>query len=180
MLDSRLSDISDASSYSIIGSDDEGRVRCAQAGRIYDSGDRSFADLVADQSFCYGSSRFRAGMPRAEVSIPSAGRIKGRFVYSGALWVHPEYTGKGFPSILVRVSRTYALAHWNTEYTIGMVRDFTDPAKMSPIYGYPVRNFEKPFTFYDLDVQPMHWYVMHMSRDELIDDLERYISAYLP
>jgi hypothetical protein len=179
MLDARLSAIPEDMSYGLLGRNDRGEVICAQGGRIYDIGSRSFADIVADQSFFYGPEIPPApGSPVAEVTAPSAPLITGKFAYSGALWVHPDYRGRHLAGLLPRVSRCYALAKWNTQHTVGMVSENNVAPRLLASYGY--KKIEPRFTITDLTPQPMSWSILWMDRDELIDDLVSFLDGHRP
>ena len=179
MLDTRLSFIPPETSYGFLGRNKCGDIVCAQGGRIYDVDDRSFAQIVADQSFFYGSEIPPApGLPVAEVTAPSAELISGRFVYSGGLWVHPDYRGRHLSSLLPRFSRCYALAMWDTRFTIGMASESNFSPRLVAAYGY--EKIEPRFTIWNLAPRPMSWAILWMSRDDLIDDLTRFIDMRGP
>src|SRR3546814_4309640 len=55
------------------------------------------------------------------VRSTSAATIKGRVVFSGSTWIHPDYRGRDLPQILPRISRALALSRWNTDFTISLV-----------------------------------------------------------
>jgi hypothetical protein len=179
MLDTRLSSIPPETSYGLLGRNERGDVVCVQGGRIYDAGERSFADLVADQSFFYGSEIPPApGLPVAEVTAPSAPVIAGRFVYSGALWVHPDYRGRHLAALLPRFSRCYALATWGTEFTVGMASESNLNPRLLAAYGY--QKIEPRFTIHNLAPTPLNWAILWMDREDLIGDLTRFIDAQMP
>ncbi|MDX2157343.1 MAG: hypothetical protein SFW09_12620 [Hyphomicrobiaceae bacterium] len=176
MLDTRLSAIPDATSYGLLGRNERGDVVCAQGGRIYDLGDRSFADIVADQSFFYGTEIPPApGKPTAEVAAPSAPLVRGRMVYSGALWVRPDYRGKNLSGVLPRFSRCYALAKWNTDFTVGMVSESNIVPKLLAAYGY--NRIEPRFTIHNLAPTSLSWALLLMRRDELVEDLTGFVDS---
>jgi hypothetical protein len=56
-LDARYADLTDRNSYCFIGRNSAGRAVTVQAGRIYDIGTRSLAEIAADQSLYYCDSR---------------------------------------------------------------------------------------------------------------------------
>ena len=137
MLDCRLSAIDPGMSYGLLGYDEHGNTVCTQGGRIYDTGTSSLAEMIADQSFFYGPGHsVGPEMPRCSITAPAASKITGRFVYSGALWVHPDYRGHRLAAILPRISRAYALARWNTEYTIALVSHKIAASPLLKMYGY--------------------------------------------
>ena len=176
MLDTRLSPIPDDMSYGLLGRNERGDVVCVQGGRIYDVGERSFADIVADQSFFYGPAIPPAReLPIADVTAPSATTIKGRFVYSGGLWVHPDYRGRHLAAVLPRFSRCYALSMWDTQFTVGMANEASFSPKLIAAYGYD--KVERRFTIQNLTPTPMSWAILWMNREDLIGDLTRFVDA---
>lgn len=179
MLDTRLSTIPEEASYGLLGIDAAGDVVCVQGGRVYDAGERSLADLVADQSFIYGTAIPPApDFPYAEISAPSARIVRGRFVYSGALWVHPDYRGKGLAGILPRFSRCYARAKWGTEFTMGIINEQALVPKLLKAYGY--NRIEPRLTIRNFGPSSVDAVVLLMDRSELEEDLARFVKASAP
>src|SRR6266700_2750852 len=60
-----------------------------------------------------------------EVEAPSAALIRGRVTYGGAVWVHPDFRGKGLAALMPRISRAYAYSRWDTAWTWGLVEHKT-------------------------------------------------------
>ena len=179
MLDVRLSAIPDDTSYALVGRNAAGDIVCAQGGRIYRTGDRSLADIVHDQSFFYASgSNPGPDAPRITLSAPSASTIAGTFVYSGALWVRPDYRGQRLSRLLPRLSRAFALAHWNTRYTIALVSEKIAGSPLFEMYGY--QRIEPSFRISGLMAQDMVGSLMWMDADELADDLARFLALERP
>ena len=178
MLDCRLSAIAPERSYGLIGYGEDGEVVCAQGGRIYETGDASLADIIADQSFFYGPGHEKGPeQPGCSITAPAAAHIKGRFVYSGALWVHPDYRGNRLAAILPRISRAYALAKWNTEYTIALVSHKIAASPLLQMYGY--NRIEPDFRIWNLGPTAMTGCLMWMDQDELAADLASFMASNL-
>lgn len=60
-----------------------------------------------------------------EVEAPAAARIRGRVTYGGAVWVRPDFRGRGLAALLPRISRAYAYSRWDTAWTWGLVEHKT-------------------------------------------------------
>jgi hypothetical protein len=179
MLDVRLSPIPEDMSYALIGHDNRGEIVCAQGGRIYDTGTRSLADIAADQSFFYSDNRQpQPGQPTISLTAPAASHITGRFVYSGALWVRPDFRGRRLAGLLPRISRAIALAHWNTAHTIALISDQIARTPLFQLYGYS--KVEPMFRIKGLMADDMVGSLMWMDADELVQDLTRVLAAPLP
>jgi hypothetical protein len=179
MLDIRLSPIPEAMSYCLVGRNDAGEVVTSQGGRVFELHDRSFADIVDDQSFFYGpGGQPKPGQPTCKIWSPVAKRITGRFVYSGALWVRPDFRGRQFASVLPRLSRSYALARWGTSHTVSFIAQANMLTPLKAMYGYS--RFDDGFCMSNIgsvgDVTgPMMW----MEADELAGDLSRFMATQI-
>jgi hypothetical protein len=178
MLDSRLSAIDAASSYALLGYNQLGEVVSSQAGRIYEPSDQqTLCDMIGDQSFLYGGSfDSQNGHPTCHISAPSSRQISSRYVYSGALWVRPDYRGHRLANVLPRVSRAYALSRWNTEFTIAFIGNAT--STLCKLYGYP--NIEPGVEFRGLGPSYTTMSLMWMTADELVEDLEMFMGSIRP
>jgi hypothetical protein len=178
MLDSRLSAIDAASSYALLGYNQSGEVVSSQAGRIYEPQDHeTLCDMIGDQSFLYGGSfDSQSGHPTCHISAPSSRQISSRYVYSGALWVRPDYRGHRLANVLPRVSRAYALSRWNTEFTIAFIGNAT--STLCKLYGYP--NIEPGVEFRGLGPSYTAMSLMWMTADQLAEDLETFMGTIRP
>ncbi|MGI9409365.1 MAG: hypothetical protein ACR2OV_04780 [Hyphomicrobiaceae bacterium] len=175
MLDARLSHIDPDKSYCFLGRDSDGQVMFAQAGRIFELGERSFADIISDQSFFYGPAPVVSeNAPTCETWSTKAREITGTIVYSGALWVHPDARGGRLASVLTRLSRSYALAKWGTRFTVAFVSEDMAKTPLVGIYGY--KNLDDGAAIYGLFDEPIMFKLMWMSDDELIADLASFYA----
>jgi hypothetical protein len=172
MLDSRLSEIPEDFSYALLGYNSAGEVVSSQAGRVYDSPDRSLSDLIGDQSFFYGQAALNAAYPTCHMTALAGRRIRGRFVYSGALWVRPDHRGSRMANVLPRISRAYALSRWGTDFTIAFLSNVN--SSLFKLYGYP--NVEKGVEVRGSSTADMTGSLMWMNVDELADDLAHFLE----
>jgi hypothetical protein len=176
MLDSRLSEVPENFSYALLGYNNAGEVVSSQAGRVYDSPDRSLSDLIGDQSFFYGQSAVCAANPTCHITAQAGRRIKGRFVYSGALWVRPDHRGSRMANVLPRISRAYALSRWGTDFTIAFLSNVN--SSLFKLYGYP--NVEQGVEVRGSATADMVGSLMWMNTDELTADLTRFLEQVGP
>lgn len=153
-------------------------IVAAQAGRVYDVGNKTLLDIALDRSMYYGDLAPPANGITCELTAPGARTIRGTFVYSGGLWVHPDYRGYKLAAILPRVSRCIALGRWNTSFTHAFIGQKMAQSPLLQFYGY--RRVDPSYTFYE-DFRPVYTgYLMWMDRDELIDDIEQFVRHVLP
>lgn len=120
--DSRQTRYRDADLMVLIAYDRAGQAVGTIAQRRYDLGDQSLAQAIEDLSFLYG------GHPDAdptritfEVTAPAAQLIRGRVVFSGALWAHPSMRGSGLVPHLHMLVRACVQSQWemDTEVLVG-------------------------------------------------------------
>jgi hypothetical protein len=177
-LDTRIAPVPAGSSYCLIGRNGEGKIVAAQAGRVYEAGPKTLFDIAVDRSMYYGELEPPPNGITCELTAPGAQVISGTFVYSGGLWVHPDYRGHRLAAILPRVSRCIALGRWNTSFTHAFIGEKMANSPLLQFYGY--KRVEPSYTFYE-DGRPIYTgLLMWMDRDELIDDVEQFTRHQLP
>lgn len=178
MLDARNADLSDDNSYCLVGRSASGAVIATQAGRIYDAGQRTLKDLADDQSLYFGDGCCpNAEQPRCQLDAPSARTIGGRLVYSGALWVHPDFRGRNLAALLPRISRAYALGKWGTTFTFAFVSRQILESPLFRAYGY--KNVEPGYSIWLRDQMFYEGSLMWMSSEELVRDMTEFSSSNL-
>ena len=169
-LDARYARLDDTNSYCLLGRDDAGRIVATQAGRIYDLGKRSLQHVIDDFSLIYEPARKPLPLePWYSLTAPSACKLTGTLIYSGALWVAPEFRGHRLAAVLPRISRAYALGHWNTDVTFTFIRDPSPTHPLFTMYGY--RCLEPGLIIYNDGKMLCDASLTWMPRDELIDDM---------
>jgi GNAT superfamily N-acetyltransferase len=116
--------------------DDFDETVMTSAGRLYDHGDRSIADELRSLRVFYDdpAPHIAAG-ERVEVTAPTAEHLCGRVMFSGAVWVRPDYRRHGLTKIIPRLTRSYALTQWNTPvFWAGISRNL-DKIGVTRAYG---------------------------------------------
>ena len=178
MLDTRIAAIDDTSGYCFVGRNPSGAAVAVMAGRIYDGKNLTLGDIVADQSFIYGTAPVVAGGPRFDISADSSEHVTTPFSYIGALWVHPTFRGAQLARLLPMLTRAYALAKWNTKFDVGLVNDAMALSGMASVYGYS--HSEKGFRSYGLPGNEIvTGEVLWMGSSEIIEQLREFLSARL-
>lgn len=176
-LDCRHGNISDDEAYCLLGRNSRGEVVAAQAGRIYDLSSRTLKDIADDATLYYGNGPRPKKQLTCSMTAPSARTIRGLVVYSGALWVHPDYRGQNLARFLPRISRAYALATWGTDYTIAFMSPQITSSPLKQAYGY--KNIEPTYAVF-LDEQEIYeGNLAWMSADALAEDLFEFSASLL-
>jgi GNAT superfamily N-acetyltransferase len=176
-LDVRHGNIGSEESYCLLGLNEQGDIVAAQAGRMYDLCHRSLKDIADDASLYYGAGPRPMAALSCTMTAPSAVDITGRVVYSGALWVHPDYRGKQLAAFLPRVSRAYALARWGTDYTIAFMSPQIAASPLRASYGY--KNIEPGYAVHFQNETIYEGHLAWMSADTLTADLFEFSSSLL-
>jgi hypothetical protein len=113
------SGLTDDGAACLIGYDDSGRAVVSCAARHYDLGDQSLVEALGDLWFFYGD---KADSLRDKISldlaVPEANKIRGRVIYLGGLWVHPDYRNAKLCVVFSLLTRAYALSQWEFEHEV--------------------------------------------------------------
>ena len=174
-LDSRHGVIGHDEAYCLLGKDASGEVVAAQAGRLYDLRSRTLKDIADDATLYYGSGPRPNSSISCSMTAPSASKIQGLVVYSGALWVRPDYRGQQLAAFLPRISRAYALAIWGTDYTIAFMSPEISASSLRASYGY--KNVEPTYSVFHGGRVIFHGNLAWMPTDTLVEDLFEFSSA---
>ena len=175
ILDFRLAPLDRTNSYCVTGRDPSGEVVVLIGGKLIDTGERTLQETADDQSIYYGQPHSPSlTQPRCVMTVPVAKHLKGRFNYSGGLWVKPSYRGRGFPAIMERISRMFALGQWGTSHAISFV---TDELANSPVllaYGY--KNIQPSYSIVQDGAEAYRGSLIWMEAKAAIDDMREFGS----
>jgi hypothetical protein len=120
----KLGGINNTNSFALIGRNAAGKVIAAQAARFYDIGERTFREETESLSLYYPNpERQRLPGESCTITAPVAEAITGQFIYSGAVWYHPEYRKQGLTSILPRITKALSLTRWGSDVTLSFMVD---------------------------------------------------------
>jgi hypothetical protein len=136
IFDPRCGALGDDNAFWIDGTDRSGETVLTTAARFYDHRPSSLAeDLRSLRVFYDRPASLVAAGERIEVNAPAAEQIRGTAVYSGAVWVRPDYRRLGFSKIIPRLARAYALARWQPPVFWGTIKPALDQAGLTQAYG---------------------------------------------
>jgi len=136
IFDPRCSALNSDRAFWIEGVDRTGDTVVASAVRLYDHGRSSLADDIRSLRVFYDrpAQRTAAG-EHIDVDAPCAEQIRGAAVYSGAVWVRPDYRRLGFSKFIPRLARGFALARWQPSIFWGTIKPELDQAGLTQAYG---------------------------------------------
>lgn len=119
-----LGGINNTNSFALIGRNASGKIIAAQAARFYDIGERTFREETESLSLYYPDpERQRLPGESCTITAPASEAITGQFIYSGAVWYHPEYRKQGLTSILPRLTKALSLTKWGSDVTLSFMVD---------------------------------------------------------
>jgi len=175
LLDARHASFSARDVICVVCRNDRGDIVAIQGERLFRAGRRTLADLVDSGKFFDSDlDDPLAEFGRCEITAPGAKIVKGRISYCGGLWVHPDYRSLRLAAILTRLTRAWAVAHWNAQYSIGFLKPNVAATDLGRRYGYP--RFESAFRFYSRGELAYDGGILWMTQKELIADLERFLA----
>jgi hypothetical protein len=166
--------------FCILGRDRRGQVVATQAARFYDIGDQCIGDVMQSLRLFFPDTLTPeiAARETCEVTAPAARRIRGRVVYSGGGWYHPDFRGCSLSALLPRMSRAYAYTRWNSDYTVTWVVEALIRKGVLARYGYT--NFEWGVRFSAGGQVYYEGAFAWMHRAQMLGDLARSLSQLTP
>jgi GNAT superfamily N-acetyltransferase len=178
MFDPSLGGTSPENSFWISGVNDSGEVVLCHAARLYLWPETSLADELETLRFFYPQPEIqKKANERCLVVSDAASTISGRVCYSGAVWVRPDYRGRGLAHLTPRLVRAYSLTRWYPDFSVGMVqmRNVTGH-KAAETYGW--RHMDTGIHWFGSGHGPEELKVAFgwLEREEVVEDLQQYTS----
>jgi hypothetical protein len=177
LFDPAVGGITPANGLAILGRNAAGEVVAAQGARFYDWRESDLATEFTSLRMHYADPRASARADETcRIFAPSAARIRGRVVFSGAGWYRPDYRGQLLSMILPRISRALAFTRWNSDYTISMMADGVVAGGMAKRCGYT--EVEDGVELLNSPMAPKaHGFLVWMPRQQLLDDLGWFLKV---
>lgn len=121
----KLNDLSQGKGFWIAGRNEKNELVHTQAMRLIDLKEQSLGEYFSDNFHKFPPSGIPLDMEASTYTPgPAAGRIKGRTVYHGEVWLvggDNSYRGTGVSSILARYAQASALMTWSPDYVFGFM-----------------------------------------------------------
>jgi len=115
-------DLNSKNSYCLLGYNSKGEVVTTQAGRFFDWTDTTmFEELVSMRLLYNDPENDRRPGEKISVTAEKTKAISGRCAFLGSIWVRPDFRKKSLPALMGRLSRAYALTHWDVDYTTAII-----------------------------------------------------------
>jgi len=179
LFDPGIGGVTEETGIALVGRNDRGEIVATQGARLYDWSDSDlFEEATSLRMFYADPDASRLPGERCEITAPSARRIRGKVVFSGAGWYRPDHRGQLLSGILPRISRALAYTHWRSDYTISMIADAVVAGGMARRAGYTnveekgVRLVNSPVA------KDASGAVVWMQPEQMLDDLARFLSTF--
>ena len=172
--DVRHNAIGSDEAFCILGRDRHGKVVAAHAGRLFNLTIGNFHDLAQSLRLMYQDpERSRRPDETCEVTAKAARSIKGRVVFSGAAWYHPNYRGRQLSTIVPILSRAYAFTHWNIDYLVAMMSEGVVSGGMTLRTGYT--NIDWDIRVTNSPLGDVRFAFMWMEPPQLLEDVAKFV-----
>jgi len=158
-----------ASAIWLQGVNEGGETVATYAARALHWVDTTLGDEARSLRLFYGEPRghARAG-DFAQIPKTPGAEISGRTAGVGALWIRPDFRGRGLTKIMSRLGKSYACAHWGARAYWG----FVDPAHCASgvgrAFGTVMIDQGATLRLEGLDLPAV---LSHQRRDALLGDL---------
>lgn len=122
LFDPALNDIDDTNSFALLGRAGTGEVVVTVAARLYQLDTQTLADEIESLRLFYRNPAEAAWPGEAiNVSSPVARATRGRAVFSGAAWVHPNWRGANLTDPAAPLVRAVGLTRWMPNLTFSFM-----------------------------------------------------------
>jgi hypothetical protein len=123
VFDHRYHDFDESNSVWIAARDRHGEVVGLVANRSYDwfSTDLQ-AELRAGRVHYARPERDAPSGEVWETTVDAAAEMRGKQVYAGALWFHPDHRGTGFPSVFAHLAFALAWTMWDADGCFSFIK----------------------------------------------------------
>ena len=163
--------------FCLLGHDARGEVVATQAGRIFFLDEESLHDQAASLRMFYDDpERTKAPNERCEVTASIAQTMRGTLLINGAVWYHPAYRKRQLSTIIPRISRAYALTHWEIDHSMGLMMEGPTKGGVINSLGYPHREWD--LKLIDAPNGSPRCCLAWMHADELIEDLGQFLAGF--
>lgn len=172
-----LSGVTDETGFAIIGRNLAGDVVVTQGACLYDWRHTNFKEEAESLRLFYSAPERMAQPGEAcPVTAPAASKLSGRVVFSGAVWVRPDYRGRLVTAILPRISRAAAYTRWASDVTLTIMAEAVVKGGVAERAGY--RNVDWDLTLVNSPVgRHIRCALLWMRSRDMLEDLGAFDSS---
>jgi len=179
LFDDRCLEATPDNAFCVVGRDSDGRIVATHAARLYDWSNTTFYDEAESLRLFYDDpQRMRRPGEALIVTAPSARKISGLTVFSGAAWYHPDFRGRSLSRILPRIGKAYALARWPAATIVSFMAEEVHARGFAGRFGY--ENVDWSVMMQNTRVGTLKAALLSVSRNSALDYVARFLSDRRP
>lgn len=164
------------SAFWLEGIDQRGETVLTHAVRFFNFTDTNVLEEIKALRIYYENpAPHIAQGERVDVDAPRAAVVRGRTMYGGAIWVHPEWRRFGLTRIIVRICSAYAHTRWNTAFTWGFMDPRLQEMGLARAYG-PYHTSDRITASLAYAPGPKQRLLLWMTTDMMLADLTAIVA----
>lgn len=179
LFDDRCLETTPDNAFCVAGRDASGRIVATHAARLYDFSGTTFHDEAESLRLFYRDpDLMRRPGEALEVTAPSAKRITGPTVFSGAAWYHPDFRGRSLSRIMPCIGKAYALTRWPAASIVSFMAEEIHARGFASRFGYD--NVDWAIGMRNTRVGTLRAALVSVSRERALDYVADFLSDSRP
>ncbi len=166
----------------VLGRDRNGRVIATYSVRHFDWTNSDFTTEAESLRFFYADPEHDKGEGETCHVMPPQGRdLKGYCLYTGALWIHPDFRGLELATILPWTSRAVGCTKWPIDTSFALIGHYSIAKGLDWKVGYSAENVFNGVQLFNNVTFPnksMQLSLCVIPRDYLMDGLFRFVTEF--
>ena len=177
-----LGGINDDNGIVVFGRDRTGRIIATYSVRHFDWSKTDFAtEAEALRLFYANPERDKRKGETCRVTAPQGRNLNGYCLYTGALWIHPDFRRLELSTILPWTSRAVGCTRWPIDNSFAIIGDYSLAKGLDWKVGYTednVFNGVHLFNNASLPDRDVEFALCVIPRDYLMDGLFRFVTEF--
>jgi hypothetical protein len=178
LFDHRNGCVNDRNFVCVVGRNEQGDVVACHAARYLQWENTSFHDEATSLRLSYADpERMKRDGERCVISAQSTRTVRGRVVFSGALWLRPDYRGMSLHTIIPRIGKACAVARWKLDWIVSVMAEDVFRRGLAPRFGYT--NVDWSVQFINSAVGDLRVAFLSMQYQDAINYIRGFSSRHL-
>jgi hypothetical protein len=175
LFDPEASGLGEDNGFCVAARTAAGKVVATHAARLYDWDNSNFRDEAQSRRLFYADPlRLAPKGESFEVHGSFGEHIKGRVIYSGAAWVHPDFRKLGITGILPRFTKALMLTRWQPDFIMSLMLESNWNRGLAKTFNYPHVDWGAHWGSAEAPVS--RFAVVSMTAAELLSDLTHAVE----
>jgi len=174
--------ITNENAIAILGRDRSGKIIAAYSVRLFDWSATNFtAEAESLRLFYADPDKDKRDEEGCIVASPEGRELTGNCMYTGALWIHPDFRGTALSTILPWTSRAVGCASWPIDNSFALIGDYGLAKKLDWKVGYTADYVYRGIRLINhitLPGKTVDFALCVIPRDYLMDGLFRFVTEF--